>query len=218
MSLRSDLTSQSRSSGAGSTLSGVAEPEVSRQGNTISVQLPGAKDQKEVLKVVGSTAQLEFRPVVAAVGQIPTGAARKKAEKQVEKLRKELAIPEGVTAEQIVADEQAKQQAALGNSDGSAQSGFHRHDGSRHAGRRRRPREPRLKCSAHNGRHLDHRGCNRRWAITDQGVGPGSGWWRQHNVCAAHHCRSTDHHRAAEAAQSVGHRHDYQTVRRAVPT
>ncbi|HTO00080.1 MAG TPA: protein translocase subunit SecD [Microthrixaceae bacterium] len=94
---------------------GVAEPEVSRQGNTISVQLPGAKDQKEVLKVVGSTAQLEFRPVIAAVGQIPKGADRKKAEKTVEKLRKELAIPEGVTAAQILADEQAKQQAAIGD-------------------------------------------------------------------------------------------------------
>ena len=29
--------------------SGVAEPEVTRQGNTILVQIPGAKDQQEVL-------------------------------------------------------------------------------------------------------------------------------------------------------------------------
>ncbi|MGB3412929.1 MAG: protein translocase subunit SecD [Microthrixaceae bacterium] len=93
---------------------GVAEPEVSRQGSTISVQLPGAKDQKEVLKVVGSTAQLEFRPVLAAVGQIPKGQDRKDAEKKVASLRSELKIPEGVTAAQIVADEQAKQQPVPG--------------------------------------------------------------------------------------------------------
>lgn len=98
---------------------GVAEPEVSRQGSTITVQLPGAKDQKEVLKVVGSTAQLEFRPVLAAVGQIPTGSAREKAEKQVTELRKKLKVPHGVTAAQVIADEQAKQQAATAASAGS---------------------------------------------------------------------------------------------------
>ncbi|MEI7886500.1 MAG: protein translocase subunit SecD [Actinomycetes bacterium] len=87
---------------------GVAEPEVSRQGNTISVQLPGAKDQAEVLAVVGSTAQLEFRPVLAIVGKLPTGKAKKKADATVAKLRKELAIPDGVTTAQVVADEQAK--------------------------------------------------------------------------------------------------------------
>ncbi len=93
---------------------GVAEPEVSRQGSTITVQLPGAKDQKEVLKVVGSTAQLEFRPVLAAVGEIPTGKDRKETEKKVAELRKSLKLPEGVTAAQVLADEQAKQQAAAG--------------------------------------------------------------------------------------------------------
>ena len=91
---------------------GVAEPEVSRQGNTISVQLPGAKDQQEVLDVVGSTAQLEFRPVLSVVGSIPTGAAKTKAEDQVKKLRAELAVPAGVTAAQVVEDEQANQPAA----------------------------------------------------------------------------------------------------------
>lgn len=87
---------------------GVAEPEVSRQGNTISVQLPGAKDQAEVLAVVGSTAQLEFRPVLAIVGKLPTGKAKTTADETVAKLRKELALPDGVTAAQVVADEQAK--------------------------------------------------------------------------------------------------------------
>ncbi|MHB1137386.1 MAG: protein translocase subunit SecD [Microthrixaceae bacterium] len=87
---------------------GVSEPEVSRQGNTITVQLPGAKDQAEVLAVVGSTAQLEFRPVLQLVGSIPTGKDRTDAEERVAELRQELAVPEGVTAAQIVEDEQAK--------------------------------------------------------------------------------------------------------------
>ena len=90
---------------------GVAEPEVSRQGNTITVQLPGAKDQQEVLDVVGSTAQLEFRPVLQLVGTIPTGDDRAEAEDRVEELRTELAVPEGVTAAQVVEDEQAKMPA-----------------------------------------------------------------------------------------------------------
>jgi preprotein translocase subunit SecD len=87
---------------------GVAEPEVSRQGSTISVQLPGAKDQNEVLEAVGKTARLEFRPVLAPVGSIPTGEERTEAEARVVELREQLAMPEGVTAQQVYEDETAK--------------------------------------------------------------------------------------------------------------
>ena len=87
---------------------GVAEPEVTRQGSTISVQLPGAKDQAEVLDVVGSTARLQFRPVLAPVGSIPTGEQRTEAEARVTELRAQLGMPEGVTAQQVYADETAK--------------------------------------------------------------------------------------------------------------
>ncbi len=45
---------------------GVAEPEVTRQGDTIQVQLPGVADQKRAREVIGRTAQLQFRPVLAA--------------------------------------------------------------------------------------------------------------------------------------------------------
>jgi len=90
---------------------GVAEPEVSRQGNTITVQLPGAKDQQQVLDVVGKTAELRFRPVLQTVGQVPTGAKRTKAKQQLVKLRKELNLPDGVFAVQVAEDEQAKQPA-----------------------------------------------------------------------------------------------------------
>lgn len=86
---------------------GIAEPDVHPEGNTILIQIPGAKDQEEVLEVVGSTAQLEFRPVLAPVGEILKGDARKEAEKQLKELRTKLDIPDGVTAAQVFEDEQA---------------------------------------------------------------------------------------------------------------
>lgn len=45
---------------------GVAEPEITRQGDTIQVQLPGVADQQQARDVIGRTAQLQFRPVLAA--------------------------------------------------------------------------------------------------------------------------------------------------------
>ncbi len=90
---------------------GVAEPEVARQGNTITIQLPGAKDQAEVLEVVGQTAQLEFRPVLSMSGTELTGDERSEAETKVTELRTALGIPEGVTTQQVIADEQTQQAA-----------------------------------------------------------------------------------------------------------
>jgi preprotein translocase subunit SecD len=43
---------------------GVAEPEVSRQGNNIIVDLPGVKDRARAVDIVGQTAELRFRPVL----------------------------------------------------------------------------------------------------------------------------------------------------------
>ena len=90
---------------------GVAEPEVARQGNTITVQLPGAKDQAEVLAAVGKTAQLEFRPVLSMAGQELSGEERTTAEERAAELRTELGLPEGVTAAQVYTDELSKMQA-----------------------------------------------------------------------------------------------------------
>ena len=42
---------------------GVAEPEISRQGNNIVVDLPGAKDSKRAEETIGQTAKLYFRQV-----------------------------------------------------------------------------------------------------------------------------------------------------------
>lgn len=46
---------------------GVAEPDITRQGDRIVVQLPGVEDQQRALDVVGQTAELRFRPVCAVL-------------------------------------------------------------------------------------------------------------------------------------------------------
>lgn len=43
---------------------GVAEPEITRQGDSVVVDLPGIKDREEAQELVGRTAKLEFRPVL----------------------------------------------------------------------------------------------------------------------------------------------------------
>ncbi len=47
---------------------GVAETEVKRDGNQIVVALPGVKDRNKARRVVGKTAELRFRPVLAVQG------------------------------------------------------------------------------------------------------------------------------------------------------
>ena len=46
---------------------GVAEPEISTQGNNLLVQLPGVDEQQRALDLVGQTAELRFRPVLDAL-------------------------------------------------------------------------------------------------------------------------------------------------------
>jgi protein-export membrane protein SecD/preprotein translocase SecF subunit len=49
---------------------GVAEPEISKEGrNHVLVQLPGTKDPERLLKLIGQTAQLQFRQVKQVVTQ-----------------------------------------------------------------------------------------------------------------------------------------------------
>ncbi|WCO68988.1 protein translocase subunit SecD [Iamia majanohamensis] len=43
---------------------GVAEPEVTRQGDNVVVELPGVDDREQAQEIVGQTAKLEFRPVL----------------------------------------------------------------------------------------------------------------------------------------------------------
>lgn len=46
---------------------GVAEPEITRQGNNILVQIPGVKDKERAIALVGKTAELRFRPALAVL-------------------------------------------------------------------------------------------------------------------------------------------------------
>ncbi len=56
---------------------GVREPEITREGSTVLVQIPGVDDQARALELVGQTAELRFRPVIASGpgGSDFTGAA-----------------------------------------------------------------------------------------------------------------------------------------------
>src|SRR3984893_2501180 len=51
---------------------GIAEPDVTRQGNRIAVDLPGVKDRNRALETVGATAELRFRQVITT---LPSSAA-----------------------------------------------------------------------------------------------------------------------------------------------
>jgi len=51
---------------------GVAEPDITRQGDSIIVQLPGVSNTSRAVEVVGQTAQLYFRPVLQELGPEPT--------------------------------------------------------------------------------------------------------------------------------------------------
>jgi preprotein translocase subunit SecD len=46
---------------------GVAEPEITRQGDNILIQIPGVKDKDRAIALVGQTAELQFRPVMASI-------------------------------------------------------------------------------------------------------------------------------------------------------
>ncbi|HEX2273654.1 MAG TPA: protein translocase subunit SecD [Acidimicrobiales bacterium] len=50
---------------------GVAEPDISRQGDSIIVQLPGVRNTDRALQIVGQTAQLFFRPVIQQLPASP---------------------------------------------------------------------------------------------------------------------------------------------------
>jgi preprotein translocase subunit SecD len=51
---------------------GVAEPQISRTGSAIVVELPGVKNQQRAIELIGTTAELRFRPVLAEIA--PEGA------------------------------------------------------------------------------------------------------------------------------------------------
>lgn len=51
---------------------GVAEPDITRQGDSIIVSLPGVRNRDRAVEVVGQTAQLYFRPVLERLPAVPS--------------------------------------------------------------------------------------------------------------------------------------------------
>ena len=49
---------------------GVAEPEISRTADGVLVQLPGVDDTDRALELVGTTAELRFRPVCQSLSPL----------------------------------------------------------------------------------------------------------------------------------------------------
>ena len=75
---------------------GVAEPEVARGQDNILVQLPGVENQERALELIGTTAQLTFREVLAQVPRDPPGkrkAPEITAEKGPDANREEVVYP-----------------------------------------------------------------------------------------------------------------------------
>ncbi len=76
---------------------GVAEPVIHRQGeNEIVVQLPGYKDPKRAVELIGKTAQLEFRLVdeeSPLAAELPSSIKPEEEEEFLEKIKDK--IPEG---------------------------------------------------------------------------------------------------------------------------
>lgn len=54
---------------------GVAEPEITRQGDNILIQIPGVKDKDRAIELVGQTAELQFRPVLGAIPATPADSS-----------------------------------------------------------------------------------------------------------------------------------------------
>ncbi len=52
---------------------GVSDAEVTREGNNIVIDLPGVKDRDKAKRLVGRTAELNFRPVLAELPPAPKG-------------------------------------------------------------------------------------------------------------------------------------------------
>ncbi|HEX5587704.1 MAG TPA: protein translocase subunit SecD [Acidimicrobiia bacterium] len=50
---------------------GTLEPEITRQGSDIVIDLPGVKNRDRAIKLVGETGELRFRPVLLAPGAVP---------------------------------------------------------------------------------------------------------------------------------------------------
>ncbi|MDP8992619.1 MAG: protein translocase subunit SecD [Actinomycetota bacterium] len=78
---------------------GVAEPEISRQSDNIIVQLPGVKNTRRALQVVGQTAELRFRPVLDPNVPVSEEGGVKTTPREEDRPETEVVLPEKDGAE-----------------------------------------------------------------------------------------------------------------------
>ena len=95
---------------------GVAEPEISRQGDAIVVQLPGVKDRDRALELVGQTAELRFRPVLEVIPPELLAAA--------EQIREGERDDDAETTETTEAPETTESTSVPATTDGDDEAGY----------------------------------------------------------------------------------------------
>jgi preprotein translocase subunit SecD len=98
---------------------GVAEPEITRQGDAIVVQLPGVKNRDRALELVGQTAELRFRPVL----QDLTGLDAAGESGDATTTTTAPADPAATTTAPPATDTTAPEEAALGLVEGESAAG-----------------------------------------------------------------------------------------------
>jgi preprotein translocase subunit SecD len=84
---------------------GVAEPDITRQGDQVVIQLPGVKDRQRAVDLVGQTAELRFRPV-----QLPFDAGDAQARSQMGDLLEVIAAQNAAVAGDTATDDAAPEE------------------------------------------------------------------------------------------------------------
>ncbi len=109
---------------------GVAEPDITRQGNAIVIELPGVEDQQRALEVIGQTAELRFRPVRAVIppagtpGAPPTTAPLVVTPRDEDVAEAEVTLPGEVEGDEEPVLYQLSPAGALGRDVSDAQAVF----------------------------------------------------------------------------------------------
>lgn len=104
---------------------GVAEPDITRQGDAIVVQLPGVKNRDRALALVGQTAELRFRPVLqtAPFPEDDVASAQEQADAAVGATTTTTAPAGGDTTTTTVPAAPSTSEGAVGLTEGESAAG-----------------------------------------------------------------------------------------------
>ena len=90
---------------------GTLEPEITRQGSDIVIDLPGVKDRDKARRVVGQTAELRFRPVLAELPAAGVTASTTTTGPSTTAAPGETTVPSSTTTTTLTPDQAAIQTA-----------------------------------------------------------------------------------------------------------